>query len=201
MVFLIPAFVLILAAAIDIAKLNAQQKYVQAQADLASLSAVRRLPNSPTSRIVAKDVVRANDFYGRIQLGERDVNFGTFRYGTGLTRGADQYALGGVYAVEVVVRSRYLPILLRPFFATDALWVVRKAIAARRDVASFKLRNALLRVDSSDSIRCRKLAPDDLGERLAVAERDFGAQPNISARVASGGLSGTDELSREPSSQ
>jgi uncharacterized membrane protein len=163
MVFLIPAFILIFAAAIDLTKLNAQRKYVQAQADLAALSAVRRLPDAPDARMVATDVVSRNPMYGAVRMRQDNVEFGTFRAGVGLVPGADQHARRGLDAVGVTVVSRWDPILLDAFFPDDDLWVTRRAVAARRDVATFTLRNALLLADTR-----RSVLDNVLGDTLRV---------------------------------
>ena len=152
MLFLVPAFVLIFAAALDISKLNWQRKYVQAQADLSALSAVRKLPNAPVSRVIAGNVTNRNNAFGTVTLQRDQVVFGNFAPDTGFDRGSEQDGVVGLDAVAVTVQSQYQPILLRPFLSGRALWVVREATAARRDMASFTLRNTLIGVDTRRSI-------------------------------------------------
>ncbi|MCR8725409.1 pilus assembly protein TadG-related protein [Frigidibacter sp. ROC022] len=185
MLFLVPAIILIFAAALDISKLNAQRRYVQAQADLAALSAVRHLPDSADSRVVAGNVVWRNGQYGPVTLTADDVVFGNFIPGSGLQPAADQAADHGLDAVDVTVRSRFHPILLAAILSDRQLWVVQHAVATRRDTAAFTLRNSLLRFDSSDSVLDAILA-DELQMNASLLSYEGLATTYVSARELAG---------------
>ncbi len=150
---LIPAFLLVGGFATDIALINAQKRYVQAQADLAAQSAVRSLPDLAEARSIAQQVVTLNGKYGDVTLGQGDVLFGHFdTAGNQFVAAADQTDPAGVNAVRVSVPSGYDPFLLGPVMTRDDYVIQRSAVAAQRAAIAFTLRNRLLGVDTSQSV-------------------------------------------------
>lgn len=150
LLLLIPAILLIGGIATDICLINAQKKYVQSQADLASQSAVLSLPNLTLARQNAQAVVSANASFGDVTLTRSDVVFGSYSAGQ-FVPAADQDQPAGVSAVKVIVPSPYTPLLLRPVMS-GSFEVTRDAIATRRDVIAFSLKNSLLDLDTGSSI-------------------------------------------------
>jgi uncharacterized membrane protein len=150
---LIPAILLVGGFGTDISMINAQKRYVQSQADLAVQSAIGKLPDLASARATAQSVVSANDKYGDISLGSKDVLFGTFDRSSGrFVAAPDQTDPAGVNAVKVVVPSEYSPFLLAPVMTGRNYSITRSGVAARRGAVSFTLRNRLLGVDTSESI-------------------------------------------------
>ncbi|MDD8022803.1 MAG: pilus assembly protein TadG-related protein, partial [Paracoccaceae bacterium] len=150
---LIPAFLLVGGFATDIAMINAQKRYVQAQADLSAQSAVHALPDLAQARSIAQEVVTLNGKYGDITLGQGDVLFGHFDTASNrFVAAADQADPSGVNAVKVSVPSGYDPFLLGPVMARDDYVIRRAAVAAQRAAIAFTLRNRLLGVDTSQSV-------------------------------------------------
>jgi len=149
---LLPAVLLVGGFATDISMINAQKRYVQAQADLAATSAVTHLPDLQDSRDIAQEVVSLNRRYGAVDLGTSDVIFGAYTREAGFLPAADQSDPSGVNAVRVIVPSAYNPFLLRPVLTGDDYTIRRTATATQRAAISFSLRNSLLGVDTSESL-------------------------------------------------
>ncbi len=143
-VILLPILLIAAGAAIDIAHINAERRYVQAQADLAALSAAHALTSVDTSRAAARATVAANPVYPTFALPDGDIEFGWVPARGAFTAAADQTSLAGVNAVRVVVTAPVELYLLDLILSEDDLIVRREAIAGISPPrVSFALSNCL----------------------------------------------------------
>ena len=184
MVFLIPAFLVIFAIGLELTRLNTQRRYVQAQADLSALSAARRLPEKAEAKVVGKAVAQKNTVFGVIDVSDDDVQLGQFSRDTGFT--AETPSTPQVDSVSVRLMSQFRPVLLKAYFGNEPLFITRRAVVARQDLASLTLRNALVRQSSADSALLRGLLGSQLGLNLALVSWEGLATTQISlTRLAS----------------
>ena len=179
---LLPAVLLVGGFATDISMINAQKRYVQAQADLAAMSAVTHLPDLQDSRDIAQEVVSLNRRYGPVDLATSDVIFGAYTREAGFLPAADQSDPSGVNAVRIVVPSAYNPFLLRPVLTGDDYTIRRTATATQRAAISFSLRNSLLGVDTSESL-LDPVFGDLLGLGASVSAIGYGGLANATVGV------------------
>lgn len=167
-VILFPLLLLVGGFATDIALLNGQKRYVQAQADLAAQSAANHLPDPVAVRQVARQVVAANSRYGRITLTDTDIVLGSYSAAGGFVALANQSTAAGASAVRVSVPSRFRPLLLSPILSERDMTLRRSAVAARRAVVVFSLRNRLLGLDTRESILDGLLGPLGIGATVSL---------------------------------
>lgn len=134
-------------AAIDISQINAERRYVQAQADLAALSAARNMASAEAARAAARRTVAANAVIEANPLADSQIEFGTAADGV-FTAAADQTTTAGATAVRVTVAAPVRLFVLKLFMSSAALGVERSAVAGvpAAPRVSFALSNCLLNV-------------------------------------------------------
>lgn len=140
---LLPVLLLAGGLAIDITALNAERRYVQAQADLAALAAARHMTGAAESRQAARLTVAGNRVFVAAPLADSDIVFGVLS-GSDFIPTADQTTTRGADAVRVVVEAPAQMFLLDLFFPLEDRVVRREAVAAiERPRVSFSLGNCL----------------------------------------------------------
>lgn len=149
-VILFPLLLLVGGVATDVALLNAQKRYVQSQADLATLSATTYLPDPVATRRAAREVVANNSRYGTITLTDANIRIGRYDPETGVFIAApNQTTPQFATAVQVVVPSRFRPILLSSVLSDDNITIRRASVGVKRGLIVFTLRNRLLSVNTN----------------------------------------------------
>lgn len=143
LVVLMPALLFAAALAIDISDINAHRRYVQAQADLAALSAARHLQTAASARGAARATAQANDQFLSHSLDDSQIVFGRFSGGRFVPLD-DQTTTAGADAVRVEVRAPVSMYLLHLFMDPTGLVIARSAVAAiDAPRISFALSNCL----------------------------------------------------------
>ncbi|MCB5408723.1 hypothetical protein [Pseudogemmobacter faecipullorum] len=169
LMILFPVLLLIGGLATDISLLNAQKRYVQSQADLATISATNHLPNAAAVRTAAREVVLRNTRYGSITLQDSDIRIGRYDRDSGkFIAAGNQASPEFASAVQVTVPSRFRPILLSPVLSDENITIRRQSVGVQRAVISFSLRNRLLSINTNRSILGRVLGPLGLGLNAEV---------------------------------
>lgn len=142
---ILPALFMVSGIAIDISDLNAQRKFVQNQADLASLSGIRNLSDVSTARGAAVSTVLSSQSFVMSKPADGDVLFGRIDPEAGFIAHENQSSLDGVTAVRVIARSpARFPVLGRFFFREVQPLVSRPAVSVAQPRVSFSLSNCLL---------------------------------------------------------
>ncbi len=167
-VTLFPVLMLIGGLATDAVRLNAQKRYTQSQADLAAQSAARFLPDVAKTRAAARKVVAANAVYGEIALENRDILLGSFSRDGGFIPHPNQANPVGASAVMVEVPSPFRATLLRPVLRDEDVVIRRSAVAGKKGVIVFTLRNRLLGVNTRESILDPVLSGLGIGLNVSV---------------------------------
>ena len=169
LMILFPVLLLIGGLATDVSLLNAQKRYVQSQADLATISATNHLPNAAAVRAAAKAVVLKNTRYGTITLQDQDIRIGRYDRDTGrFIAAGNQTTPEFASAVQVIVPSRFRPILLSPVLSDENITIRRASVGVQRATIAFTLRNRLLAVNTNRGILGRVLGPLGLGLNAEV---------------------------------
>lgn len=144
-IILLPLLLFAAGLAIDLANINAQKRYVQAQADLAALSAARDFVSAGHMRAAARATIGANARYRTLPIRDGDIELGRRLGRAGFEPAEIQDQIAGANAVRVTVRSRVRYILLGLFAPRRNLTVVRQAVAVVEPPrVSFALSNCLL---------------------------------------------------------
>jgi len=142
-VMLLPLLVLA-SIAVNFSIFTAQKQYVQADADLAALSAAHHLTDADEARAAARATVAANPRFRTQPLADDDIVFGRLTP-AGFVPLADQSRTTGAEAVKVTVKARARTIFMNLFMDDSDLWVARAAIATAPPAeVSFALSNCLL---------------------------------------------------------
>lgn len=143
-VILLPALLLAGALAIDLMNINSERRYVQAQADLAALSAAGAIATADGARAAARATVAANAAFPACPLADADIEFGTAPAPGRFDAAADQDSTAGATAVRVAVTAPAHLFLLDLFLSAEGLVVRREAVAAVAPPrVSFALSNCL----------------------------------------------------------
>ncbi|WP_083194748.1 pilus assembly protein TadG-related protein [Pararhodobacter sp. CCB-MM2] len=143
-IILLPALLLAGGMAIDVMNINAERRYVQAQADLAAISAARHLSSAEASRSAARATVAANGAVETFALPDGDIVFGSSAALGNFVPAADQTITAGATAVSVAVTAPVRLFLLDMFLPEEGLVVRREAVAAVEPPrVSFSLSNCL----------------------------------------------------------
>lgn len=140
---LLPLFLFLAGLAIDLASLTAERRYVQGQADLAALAAVRHLDSASDLRGAARRTIAAHDRYATLPTPDEEIEIGDVGPG-GFQRGADPGVTAGHFAVRVTVRARAQMYLLPFFLPPGDLVVARAAVAGAAPRVSFALSNCAM---------------------------------------------------------
>ncbi|WP_068306562.1 pilus assembly protein TadG-related protein [Pararhodobacter sp. CCB-MM2] len=141
----LPLLLLAGGIAIDLAHINAERRYVQAQADLAAMAAVHNLQSPEAMRSAARATVAANATYQSFPIPDVDIVLGTSSARGAFTPLADQMDTKAANAVSVAVTAPVTMFVLGLFVSREGLVVRREAIAAvERPRVSFALSNCLL---------------------------------------------------------
>lgn len=147
-IFVITLPLLIFAAgiAIDMSSIEAEKRYVQAQADLGALTAIRHYDAAATMRVAARKTITANYRYPTLPTPDSHIEIGIAGRGTFL-RATDQQVIGNNTAVRVTVQARPVLYILPMFLNDDDLMITRVAVAAQQPRVSFALSNCRLNAD------------------------------------------------------
>lgn len=152
-IVILPVLLVAAGAAIDLAQINAERRYVQSGADLAALSAAHHLTSAEDARSAARRTVAANAVYPTYQMTDADIVFGSSPQRGRFVPAADQTSTVGVTAVQVQIRAPARLYLLNLFMSEDALIVERSAVAAVEPPrVSFSLSNCLATLRLLDPI-------------------------------------------------
>lgn len=182
-VLLLPLLLFAAGMAIDYTAMNQQRRYVQGQADVGALSAIRHFVSAKTIRDAARRSVAENPLYDTTPIADRRIEIGTFKSGR-FTPNLDQYEIGSGNAVRVTVRSPVKFLLLSMFVDDSDAAVTRSAIAVVEPRVSFGLTNCLL--------NAKLLAPalrPLIGANVDVLCSGRGVDANLDAAQFLGGLS------------
>lgn len=140
---LFPLLLFAAGIAIDVASLEAEKRYVQAQADLAALTAIRHFDTAEGMRKEARLTIDANGSYptqptpdSRIQIGQASR--------ADFIAAADQQEIGKNNAVKVTVMAKAVMYILPLFVGKEDHFIVRSAVASQQPRVSFALSNCLL---------------------------------------------------------
>lgn len=145
-VILLPLLLFAAGIAIDLTSIEAEKRYVQAQADLAALTAIRNHDSGPVMRAAARKTISANYRYPTLPTPDKQIEIGST--GTqGFKAAHDQQITDGTNAVRVTVRARAVMYILPMFMDDEDLVVSRSAVAAQQPRVSFALSNCLLNAD------------------------------------------------------
>ena len=143
-VVLLPVLLLAGGLAIDLMNINSERRYVQAQADLAALSAASGIASAAGARAAARATVAANGSYPAFELPDVDIEFGTSAGLGGFDAASDQSTTAGATAVRVAVTAPVRLFVLDLFMSEEGLVVRREAVAAVEPPrVSFALSNCL----------------------------------------------------------
>lgn len=185
-VILIPAILLIGGIATDVTMLNSQKRHLQRQVDLAAMAGAQQLPSAAGYTRLAERTFEANGNCDRTQTttacsGDRLLRTLPYREGANGWEPAPTPAAATALYVEG--ETRFRPLLLGAFFKDEDLRIRRSGIARRvyvsEPMATFTLRNRLLRVNTGNSLLGELLQP--LG--LALTADILGSSGLASARV------------------
>ncbi|NNU79471.1 hypothetical protein HMH01_03375 [Halovulum dunhuangense] len=150
---LMPLILFSVGLGIDLTKLNAQERYVQGQADLGVLSGLRAATTAEELRDAVRTTVEANDGYDTLPLRDADIVLGTYSHATGFTAADDQLSLVGVDAFEVRVRSEVDFFIIDLFMPPGLKGVQRTAVGQLAPpLVSFALSNCLLSATLLDGV-------------------------------------------------
>lgn len=140
---LLPGLLMIAGVAIDFSVLNAQRKFVQAQADMAALSGIRNLNTVATVRSKATDTLMSDVFFEMRPPQRGEIQVGALSDTHEFVASADQSTLRNVSAVEVIASApAAMPILSKMVGGPDA-FIRRRAVAVAVPRVSFGLSNCL----------------------------------------------------------
>lgn len=142
-VVLLPLLILAAGIAIDLSSIAAQKRYVQGQADLGALTAIRHFDTASEMRAAARKTIEKNNRYPTLPILDSQIEIGTARRAAFEAAG-DQSSLVGKNAVRVTVRSKAVLYILPLFTNADEAAVVRVAVASQAPRVSFALSNCLL---------------------------------------------------------
>ncbi|MEO6299201.1 MAG: pilus assembly protein TadG-related protein [Paracoccaceae bacterium] len=147
-IFLITFPILLLCAgmAIDLTSIEAEKRYVQAQADVAALTAIRHYSTSEDMRKSARKTIKVNDRYPTLATPDAHIEIGTATQDNFLPA-VDQHTIEGTNAVRVTVQAKAVLYIMQMFMSDDDLVVTRVAVAAQQPRVSFSLSNCLLNAD------------------------------------------------------
>ncbi|WP_127901166.1 pilus assembly protein TadG-related protein [Solirhodobacter olei] len=140
---LMPILLFAAAVAIDMTSLEAEKRYVQAQADMAAMTAIRNFSSAETMRDMARETIAANTRYPTLPTPDSQIQIGALTNGV-FTAAADQGSVAGQNAVRVVVRAHGLLYLLNLFVPHANIVLTRSAVAIQDPRVSFALSNCLL---------------------------------------------------------
>jgi Flp pilus assembly protein TadG len=143
LVILLPLLILVAGIAIDLSSIAAQKRYVQGQADLGALTAIRHFDTASGMRTAARKTIEKNDRYPTLPILDSQIEIGTARRADFEAAG-DQSSLVGNNAVRVTVRSKAVLYILPLFTRADEASVARVAVASQSPRVSFALSNCLL---------------------------------------------------------
>lgn len=143
MLILMPLLLFAAAIAIDTTGIAAEKRYVQSQADMAALSAIRNFTTPDEMRDAARRTIGLNRFYRNLPTPDSQIQIGNMVDGE-FAPAADQSTLIGSSAVRVIVKAEALMYLMQLFLSEDDLVVAREAIAIQQPRVSFGLSNCLL---------------------------------------------------------
>ena len=113
-------------------------------------------------------MVAANAVYGEIALENRDILLGSFSRDGGFIPHPNQANPVGASAVMVVVPSPFRATLLRPVLRDEDVVIRRSAVAGKKGVIVFTLRNRLLGVNTRESILDPVLSGLGIGLNVSV---------------------------------
>lgn len=142
-VILMPILVFAAAIAIDMTSIQAEKRYVQSQADMAALTAVRNFTTTDEARTAARHTIKENRYYATLPTPDQQIQIGNVVNGNFILAD-DQNNLVGSNAARVTVKADALVYLLQLFLNDDDMVVARQAVAIQQPRVSFGLSNCLL---------------------------------------------------------
>ncbi|MGV8986971.1 MAG: pilus assembly protein TadG-related protein [Cypionkella sp.] len=145
-VILLPMLLLAAGIAIDLTSIEAEKRYVQAQADLAALTAIRHYDTAIDMRSMARRTIVANNHYPTLPTPDIHIEIGAADMG-GFQPAFDQYLTEGSNAVRVTVQAKAVVYIMQMFMDAEDLTISRIAVAAAQPRVSFSLSNCLLNAD------------------------------------------------------
>jgi uncharacterized membrane protein len=143
LVVILPLILFVAGIAIDLTSLASEKRYVQAQADLAALSAIRHFDTAEMLRADARKTINANDRYPTLPTLDSQIQIGMANR-SNFVAARDQQLVSGNNAVRVEVRAKAVMYILPLFINDRDAAVDRYAVAAQQPRVSFALSNCLL---------------------------------------------------------
>lgn len=140
---LFPLLLFAAGIAIDVASLESEKRYVQAQADLAALTAIRHFDTADGMRAEARRTIGANTTYPTLPTADSQIQIGVASRAS-FVAASDQRTIAANNAVKVTIRARAVMYILPLFVGDDARYIVRSAVASQQPRVSFALSNCLL---------------------------------------------------------